>query len=687
VTLKTLLLKFLVIFDKVESSTDHCLSSTLNPKHTWRYLVQNQLRKYKIGLRLYFMYGFIIFALLFIAYGGISSRLTLIQESEAIRQLVNTELRGLSYAFQDNTAANAYNNHLNHIESILSQSIDSMIQANRNIIIYVIIGFIFGVSSAVIVVRSIVKPIDKLIKLSQDVARGNVEVNIDTGDTSSDEIAVLTHNVYNLVSVIKNIVQDMTNINHEFNNLGNIHYRVDSGKYQNSFSEMALSINTLLNHQTNDVQGVVSILKQVSNGDFDVKVDDLPGDKIILPQTIRAVTANLQEIYESAIHLAENAANGKLDVQVDPSRFKGSWAELVNTLNHLLSSVAEPLAAIERSLDEMQRGNFEDAKINQTYKGTFENVKIALNSSDKTTLSYISEITEVLERMAQGDLTVSIEREYIGSYAPIKKALNSISSSLHQAISGIRSSIDQVLSGAEQLSQSAMHLANGSSRQSHAVELLTASMETINHKAGDNASSASMANESAIRSASFAKGGKEVVQTLLSSMDKMKASSDDIFKVNKIISDIAFQTNLLALNAAVEAARAGEHGRGFSVVAQEVRNLASRSQASTDDTTKIIEQDLQHVEVSLGIADNVAASFATIAESINEISETIAKIAVMSNEQVNSILDVNVSINEIANVVQDNSSTAEESAAASQELNSQAETLRELVSFFKLNGR
>ncbi|MCL2617106.1 MAG: methyl-accepting chemotaxis protein [Defluviitaleaceae bacterium] len=649
--------------------------------------MQNQLRKYKIGLRLYFMYGFIIFALLFIAYGGISSRLTLIQESEAIRQLVNTELRGLSYAFQDNTAANAYNNHLNHIESILSQSIDSMIQANRNIIIYVIIGFIFGVSSAVIVVRSIVKPIDKLIKLSQDVARGNVEVNIDTGDTSSDEIAVLTHNVYNLVSVIKNIVQDMTNINHEFNNLGNIHYRVDSGKYQNSFSEMALSINTLLNHQTNDVQGVVSILKQVSNGDFDVKVDDLPGDKIILPQTIRAVTANLQEIYESAIHLAENAANGKLDVQVDPSRFKGSWAELVNTLNHLLSSVAEPLAAIERSLDEMQRGNFEDAKINQTYKGTFENVKIALNSSDKTTLSYISEITEVLERMAQGDLTVSIEREYIGSYAPIKKALNSISSSLHQAISGIRSSIDQVLSGAEQLSQSAMHLANGSSRQSHAVELLTASMETINHKAGDNASSASMANESAIRSASFAKGGKEVVQTLLSSMDKMKASSDDIFKVNKIISDIAFQTNLLALNAAVEAARAGEHGRGFSVVAQEVRNLASRSQASTDDTTKIIEQDLQHVEVSLGIADNVAASFATIAESINEISETIAKIAVMSNEQVNSILDVNVSINEIANVVQDNSSTAEESAAASQELNSQAETLRELVSFFKLNGR
>jgi len=171
---------------------------------------------------------------------------------------------------------------------------------------------------------------------------------------------------------------------------------------------------------------------------------------------------------------------------------------------------------------------------------------------------------------------------------------------------------------------------------------------------------------------------------MLVSMDKLTESSYGISKIIKVISDIAFQTNLLALNAAVEAARAGEHGRGFSVVAEEVRVLAGKSQESTNGTTIIIEEDKQHTKNSVNSARDVAESFTKIIGDINQISEIIAKIAESSNEVVDYFSVINNNVTEISNVVQSNSAAAQQSASTSEQLNSQAEMLRELVSFFKL---
>jgi methyl-accepting chemotaxis protein len=229
-----------------------------------------------------------------------------------------------------------------------------------------------------------------------------------------------------------------------------------------------------------------------------------------------------------------------------------------------------------------------------------------------------------------------------------------------------------------------MQLADGSSRQSAAIQELTASMQIIDQKAKESAENAASANERAANSTAFAKQGDELVTSMLSSIDKVKASSTEISKIIKVISDIAFQTNLLALNAAVEAARAGEQGKGFSVVAEEVRNLAGKSQQSTDETTVVIDANGQNADNVQDAAKNVADSFSTIASNINQMSGIIATIVEMSREQADSISAVNANIGEISKVVQDNSATAQESAAASEELNSQAEMLQQLVSFFKL---
>jgi len=604
-------------------------------------------------------------------------------EAEAIRLVregvatVNEAMEHFGYLFS------VTNNVMNTVSADLSVTTQTTFYI---MMLLTGLGLLLGVVIALLISSAITKPIQKVVTALGDVASGNLNVNIDRSNISRDEIGELTQDVCGLVDVIKNMVEDLTNTGDQFTRVGDIDYRIKADKYQNSFKEMVSSINNILDDAVKDVLSLLDALNKIVDGDFKVKVNDLPGKKMILPQTLRTVTANLQEIYESNVYLAGSASNGKFDVKVDPTKFKGSWADLVRTLNELVSAVEKPMAAIESSLNQMKNGNFDDARINETFKGTFENVKVALNTTEETIVSYISEIAEVLERMSKGDLTASIKRDYIGSYAPIKTALSTISESLNSTMWEIKSATEQVVAGAEQISHSAMQLAEGSTRQTAAIEELSSSVSIIHEKAMQASNNASSANKSTQRSKEYVEQGGDAVRSLSDAMNKIQSSGESISKIIDVITSIAFQTNLLALNASVEAARAGDHGKGFAVVADEVRTLAGRSQQSASDTAEIIAEDSKSIEEGLKSTDEVVTSFDTITNNISEISNLVSQIASISGEQLESISSINDSVSEIASVVTDNSATAEESASASQELNSQAEMLRQKVSFFRLKS-
>ncbi|MCL2616362.1 MAG: methyl-accepting chemotaxis protein, partial [Defluviitaleaceae bacterium] len=315
--------------------------------------------------------------------------------------------------------------------------------------------------------------------------------------------------------------------------------------------------------------------------------------------------------------------------------------------------------------------------------GTFDNVKRALNTTEETTLGYINEISSTLTAMSKGDLTVSLKGNYIGSYGPIKDALNTILESLNRIMTDIKVATEQVVSGVEQISRSSMYLAQGASEQASAVQELSTSIAVINEKAGKSTANAVDASERTLRTEESAREGSERVKLMASTMEKVKDSSASIGKIIGVINDVAFQTNLLALNAAVEAARAGEHGKGFSVVAEEVRSLAGKSQQSAQDTTVIIDEDAKVVEEGVKSTGEVVKSFETIGKDIMEIASLVAQISSLSREQLESIAAVNSSVSDISKVVSSNSATAEETASASEEINAQVETLNKMVSFFK----
>jgi methyl-accepting chemotaxis protein len=286
------------------------------------------------------------------------------------------------------------------------------------------------------------------------------------------------------------------------------------------------------------------------------------------------------------------------------------------------------------------------------------------------------------EQIARGDLTTQVhikcDKDQMGN------ALASLVKNTHQTVSSISATAEQVASGADMLSGSSLALSQGATEQASSVQQLTASLAEVSEQTNKSARNAEKADEFAQNAKVKASLGNEQMKEMLTAMDDINASSNNISKIIKVIDDIAFQTNILALNAAVEAARAGQHGKGFAVVAEEVRNLAAKSAAAAKETTDMIENSKKKVDAGTKIADGTAEALHQIVSEIEKAATLVRDIANAANEQATAIDQINNGISLVSQVVQTNAATAQESAAASEELSGQAEQLKDTIAAFKI---
>ncbi|MCL2616518.1 MAG: methyl-accepting chemotaxis protein [Defluviitaleaceae bacterium] len=557
-------------------------------------------------------------------------------------------------------------------------------EQQRNLIVIGVIGLVVAGGLMYFLIMKSLRPLGSLAKSVKEVADGRLNVNLDASSSSSDEIGTLSKDILSLVHVIQGIVDDLIKMDHEFNTVGDINYRINPDKYQNSFKDMINSVNQILEDQVERMMIMLDVLNKVNDGDFNVQIKDFPGKQMILPQTLRAAIANLQGISAEVNAMIDSAAiKGELDFKIDESKYKGDWREIMTGLNKVAAAVDAPLTEIGSVIGRLSQGDF-STKVAGNYKGDFQKICETVNSTIDTLSAYIAEMSQKLEAISEGNLTVSIQREYIGSFAQIRNSINHISKTLNKTMSEISISAEEVLSGAQQISSSAMDLAHGATTQASSVETLNSSVEMISQQTQKNAESANIANELSGKSTESAREGNDAMNQTLEAMNGIKEASGNITKIIKAIQDIAFQTNLLALNAAVEAARAGEHGKGFSVVAEEVRNLAHRSQSAASETTELIENSNNRVTTGSTIAQSTANSLDAIVENANKVRDIVIDISAASQNQADAIRQVSLGLAQISSIVQNNSAVSEEAAAASQELNSQAEVLQKLVGYFRL---
>ena len=346
-------------------------------------------------------------------------------------------------------------------------------------------------------------------------------------------------------------------------------------------------------------------------------------------------------------------------------------------------TISRPLDEMAQVATQLAQGNLNIA-LEYRAKNELGILADALRSTVSSLQSYIRDISEKLHQMAQRDMRVQMDLEYVGDFAPIQTALVQISSSLNQTLSLIDVASQQVNTGAEQVSAAAQALAAGASEQAATVQELTASIATVDQQAEANVQNVRQATEYVTQAAAGILQSNEEMQKLTRAMDEIRESSEQISSITKVIEDIALQTNILALNAAIEAARAGTAGKGFAVVADEVRNLAAKSAEAAKQTAVLLQTAENTGKEGGEIAADTSRVLSQAGEQAKMISVSIEQVERGSVEQAGAIEQITLGLSQVSSVVQNNAATAEESSASSEELAAQAQALQQEVSKFLL---
>jgi methyl-accepting chemotaxis protein len=275
---------------------------------------------------------------------------------------------------------------------------------------------------------------------------------------------------------------------------------------------------------------------------------------------------------------------------------------------------------------------------------------------------------ELMQTIAEGNLDIRLNK--LNDVNELDTALKAMVENITGVVVSILEGADHIATASVQLSSTSQQISQGASEQASSTEEVSSSMEEMVSNIQQNTDNSQQT--------------EKIAQKAVGSIDKVGKSSNESLESIKliaakisIINDIAFQTNILALNAAVEAARAGEHGKGFAVVASEVRKLAERSKIAADEIVTLSNS-------SVRVTEEASKLLIDLVPEIQKTSSLVQEISAASREQNSGAEQINNAILQLNQVTQQNAAASEEMATSAEEMSSQAETLKQTISFFKI---
>ncbi|MDE2584867.1 MAG: MCP four helix bundle domain-containing protein [Betaproteobacteria bacterium] len=559
---------------------------------------------------------------------------------------------------------------------------------------------------------AVIGPLNVAATYVDRISKGDIPSKIT--DSYNGDFNTIKNNLNTCIDALNGLITEMNRMSSEHDK-GDIDVKIDEIQFQGAYRAMAKGVNDMVFGHIAVKKKAMACVKEFGEGNMDAPLEQFPGKKRFINDTIEQVRQNIKALVSDANMLSDAAVAGKLSTRADASKHQGDFRKIVEGVNGTLDAVIGPLNVAATYVDRISKGDI-PPKITDSYNGDFNTIKNNLNTcieavnklvADANLLSAaavagrletradatqhqgdfrkivigvndtldaivgpINEVRRIMNALEQGDLTKNVSKDYQGDFKLLKDAVNNTVAKLADTVAQVKTAADALTNASGQVSVTAQSLSQSSSEQAASVEESTASVEQMSSSINQNAENAKITDNMASKAAKEATEGGEAVKNTVGAMKQIAG------KIG-IIDDIAYQTNLLALNAAIEAARAGEHGKGFAVVAAEVRKLAERSQVAAQEIGELASN-------SVSLAEKAGHLLDEIVPSINKTSDLVQEIASASQEQSSGVAQINNAMNQLNQATQQNASASEELAATAEELGGQAGQLQQLMDFFAI---